>query len=456
VRILFLSSVMAIVALFAAPVQAAPQYAPRILVLGIDAVPYSVAAAVTDPALGEHALFKGLKGPAAVVSSFPSTSYPAWSSLLAPFGVEASPGYIGKYYTDQEHRVLGIASAEHEDAPWLNFFDWHLDGLVSKAVAYGSSRRSSTNELEKGLEAFAASDKPVFWLYILSTDAMGHEYGPTALAEFLSDVDAALDRLHASSPDRPFYTVLVSDHGMAGGSELVNAWPAVREAMQNAGFHDARKLTQSGDAIFVPLGILTFFFVHTWPGDEARAAQVLADVPGVDLCVRPDGEGWSVRSPAGQAQILRRTVGTETQWSYRPDRGDPLAYAPIVDSLRARARDAAQSWFPDDWWFSETFTAPYPDALRRIAGAFEEVRYPASVVCSLQPGYMFAARGPELLARSIVGPVKWTHGALTSEATLGMLMTDLPGWQAPTAVRAHQALEFLVPRTLTARQATAP
>ena len=42
-------------------------------------------------------------------------------------------------------------------------------------------------------------------------------------------------------------------------------------------------------------------------------------------------------------------------------------------------------------------------------------------------GYMFAARGPELLARSIVGPVKWTHGALTSEATLGMLMTDLPG-----------------------------
>src|SRR5262249_1513421 len=153
-----------------------------------------------DPALGEHALFKGLKGPAAVVSSFPSTSYPAWSSLLAPFGVEASPGYIGKYYTDQEHRVLGVASAEDEDAPWLSFFDWHLDGLVSKAVAYGSSRRSSTNELEKGLEAFAASDKPVFWLYILSTDAVGHEYGPTALAEFLSDVDAALDRLRASSP----------------------------------------------------------------------------------------------------------------------------------------------------------------------------------------------------------------------------------------------------------------
>src|SRR5262249_7703761 len=34
-------------------VVAAPAHAPRILVLGIDAIPYSVAAAVSDPALGE-------------------------------------------------------------------------------------------------------------------------------------------------------------------------------------------------------------------------------------------------------------------------------------------------------------------------------------------------------------------------------------------------------------------
>lgn len=423
---------------------AAP-HSPRVLVLGIDAIPYSVAAAVTDPSLGAHALFHGMKGPSAVVSSFPSTSYPAWSNLLAPFGVERSPGYIGKYYTEEEHRVLGVASSEHEDAPWLDFFDWHLEGLMSKAVAYGSSRHAGTSELEKGLEAFIASDKPVFWLYILSTDAMGHEYGPTALVEFLSELDVALQQLHASNPERPFYTVLVSDHGIAGGNELVNAWPAVRDAMQRAGFRDARKLTQSGDAIFVPLGILTFFFVHTWPGDEARAADVLAGVPGVDLCVNPDAQGWAVRGPLGQAHILRRSEGGRTEWSYRAEHGDPLSYLSVVDTLRSRAGDASATWFPDEWWFSETFAAPYPDALHRIAGAFEEVRYPASLLCSLKPGHMFAARGPELLARSIVGPVKWTHGALTSEATLGMLMTDLPGWQPAAAVRAEDALEFLRP-----------
>jgi hypothetical protein len=294
-----------ILALLATSVGAAPASAPRILVLGIDAIPYSVAAAVTDPALGTHALFRGMKGPTAVVSSFPSTSYPAWSRLLAPFGVESSPGYIGKYYMEEEHRVLGVASSEHEEAPWLDFFDWHLEGLVSKAVAYGSSRRSGTSELEKGLQAFMASDKPVFWLYILSTDAMGHEYGPTVLAEFLSDVDGALADLRASAPDRPFYTVLVSDHGMAGGSELVNAWPAVRDAMLKAGFHDARKLSQAGDAIFVPLGILTFFFVHTWPGDEAHAAQVLTEAPGVDLCAHPDG-GLTVRAPGSGADPATR------------------------------------------------------------------------------------------------------------------------------------------------------
>lgn len=416
---------------------------PRILVLAIDAIPYSVAAAVTNPQLGDHALLRGLKGPAAVVSTFPSTSYPAWSSLLAPFGVALTPGYIGKYYTDEEHRVLGIASAEHEDAPWLNYFDWHLEGLLAKAVAYGNSRRAGANELEKGLEAFAASDKPVFWLYLLSTDALGHEYGPTELAQFLGDVDGALERLRSSMRDRPFYTVIVSDHGMAGGSELVNTWPAVREAMLKAGFHDARRLAQADDALFVPLGILSFFFVHTWPGEEARAADVLVDVDGIDLCVRREEEGWAVTSHAGEARISRRVEAGGVDWSYEPVSADPLAYAGVVEALRARSGDAEAVWFPDQWWFEESYTAPYPDALHRIAGAFEGVRHPASVLCSLKPGRMFAARGPELLARSMIGAVKWTHGALTSEATLGMLMSDLPGWNAPAAVRAGDALEWL-------------
>jgi hypothetical protein len=415
-------------------------------VLAIDAIPYSVAAAVMDPALGEHALFRGMQGPSAVVSSFPSTSYPAWSSLLAPFGVAPSPGYIGKYYTEQEHRVLGLSSADHEEAPWLEFFDWHIDGLLAKAVAYGNSRHASTDELEKGLEAFAASDKPVYWLYILSTDALGHEYGPSALVQFLAEVDTALRRLHESAPERPFHTVLVSDHGMAGGSELVNTWPDVRDAMQKAGFRDARRVAEPGDAIFVPLGIMTFFFVHTWRGEEARAAQVLSAVPGVDLCVLPRVDGWTVHGRRGEAILQRRTDGMQTQWSYHAERGDPLGYLPVVDAMRGRVGDPAASWFPDEWWFADTVATSYPDALHRIAGAFEKVKHPASVLCSLESGHMFAARGSELLARSVIGPVKWTHGALTSDASLGMLVSDVSGWRPQPAVRADRALEFLVQR----------
>jgi hypothetical protein len=429
---------------------------PRLLVLGIDAIPYAVAAAVTDPALGERMLFRGMQGPAAVVSSFPSTSYPAWSKLLAPFGVQPPPGYIGKYYAEEEHRVLGVASAEHEEAPWLEFFDWRLEGLLAKAAAYGNSRRASINELERGLAAFAASDKPVYWLYLLSTDALGHEYGPPALAGFLAEVDAALARLRASMPERPFHTVLVSDHGMAGGSELVNAWPAVRAAMQRAGFRDVRRLGRPGDAIFVPLGILSFFFVHLWPGDEARAAEVLASVPGIDLCVRPDGGGWQVRSRDGAAVIRRRVDGGRTLWSYEAQAGDPLGYAATLATLRARGGGADAAWFPDDSWFDATLAARYPDALHRIAGAFEGVRNPASLLCSLDSGHMFAARGPELLARGTIGPVEWTHGALTGEATLGMLLSDLPGWQPRAAVRAERALEFLLPQVADSKRLAGP
>jgi hypothetical protein len=423
------------------PARAAP---PRLLVIGVDAVPFSIAAAVTNPALGERALFRGMRGPTAVVSSFPSTSYPAWSNLLKPFGVPPSPGYIGKYYAEHKDRVVGTPGGG--DPPWLEHFDWHLDGLFAKAVAYGNSRRASANELEEALAAFAASDDPVYWIYILTTDALGHEYGTAALVDFLASLDERLAQLRASMPGRPFHTVIVSDHGMEGGTDLVNAWPAVREAMEQHGFRHARRLAEPGDAIFVPLGILSFFFVHTRSEDAAPAASVLTRVDGVDVCVRADrDDAWVVAGREGEARIARHVDAAGTSWSYAPVTGDPLGYRDVLGALRARAGDPNAVWFPDAAWFDATADGPYPDALHRLAGAFEDVTHPATLLCSLDPGYMFAARGPEILARSVIGAARWTHGALTRDATLGMLMSDVPGWTPPKAVRAESALEFLLP-----------
>ncbi|MEZ5332039.1 MAG: hypothetical protein R2991_08270 [Thermoanaerobaculia bacterium] len=94
----------------------------------------------------------------------------------------------------------------------------------------------------------------------------------------------------------------------------------------------------------------------------------------------------------------------------------------------------------DDDLFAATAEARYPDPLFRIAQAFELVANPASVVCSVAAGHMYGAKRTEMLARLAKGPLEWTHGALAREATLGFVLSDAPGWPAPEAVRAGDAL----------------
>ena len=43
-------------------------------------------------------------------------------------------------------------------------------------------------------------------------------------------------------------------------------------------------------------------------------------------------------------------------------------------------------------------------------------------------------------SRISTGRLKWTHGAMGSEASLGFVMSDVPGWQAPEVVRFDEAL----------------
>ena len=82
----------------------------------------------------------------------------------------------------------------------------------------------------------------------------------------------------------------------------------------------------------------------------------------------------------------------------------------------------------------------YPDALHRLAASFELVNNPASVTCSVAPGSLYGARRTALAARLSIGHLRRTHGALDRTATLGFLMSDLPGWKAPKAVPFDAAL----------------
>jgi hypothetical protein len=414
---------------------------PRILLIGVDAIPYRVVAKLTAADLGERALFRGFKGPSAMISTFPSDTHVAWAGMLEPFGVKKSHGYQPRYFDNRTREVSGGLSLTETSAPWEAFFDWRLKGMITAAIAYGWPRKYSRDELREGLEAFVKSDKLFFTMYVVSTDAMAHIYGPDALVDFLVDLDASLRALHRDHPQMPFYTVLISDHGVATGQPLENTWPALREAMEKAGLQVSERLAESNAVVFVPYGLLSSFVIHTAPGAAAEVAKLAVAVPGVDLCVTPDPAGWKVQSSSGSALISKRRGSAEMQWSYRPQDGDPLRYAPVIARLRQQAPARADGeWFSDASWFAATKDEFYPDGLYRLAESFEAVDNPASAVCSVAPGYMFGWLRTEYIARPTIGRLKWTHGALFRDASLGFVLTDLPGWRAQDAVRFNQAL----------------
>jgi hypothetical protein len=434
-----LISLVTFVLLFWA-VSAEAQPRTRTLLIGIDAIPYDLVKKLTDPALGDKALFKGLRGPAAVINTFPTGSYVAWTGLLRPLGSPKALGYEACHFKRAEAQLRGCFSVVKVPAPWREVFDWYLAGIVRKGLAYGWPRPYSVHEIEQGLTAFIESDKDVFGMYIVSTDALGHIYGPDALAQFLRELDEALRAFRAKYPDHLFRTVLVSDHGMAGGRPLKNTWPKIEVTLAKAGLRVHSALERASDVTIVKFGLLSGFVAYTWAGKEAEIASLLVSVPGVDLCIVQQDADWRVLSARGDALVSRRTAASETSWSYRSLGGDALGYQPVVAALQRQHGRPGQQWFADSLWFEASKNHFYPDALYRIAGAFELVENPASILCSNSPGYMFGSLVTEYASLPTIGALQWTHGALYEDASLGFLMTDVPDWPLRDRVRFDQAL----------------
>jgi hypothetical protein len=53
---------------------------------------------------------------------------------------------------------------------------------------------------------------------------------------------------------------------------------------------------------------------------------------------------------------------------------------------------------------------------------------------------MYGHRRTDLASKIADGPLRWTHGALHREATLGFLMSDVPAWNPPPVARFDTAL----------------
>ncbi len=406
-----------------------------LLVVAFDAVPYEAAAAAIQATPGgEPALLPGFHPPVPLVSAFPSTTSVAVAEILSTHGLERSPGYEARFFDWERRRRVGGGPVAYRRMPfpWRDFFDWTRKGPLESALQALRPVAASVREVEQAFDGFVDSPAPAYLVYIAPTDTAMHLCGPSR--ECLRPIFAALDRelaeLRARRAARPFDTVIFSDHGIAGGAPLVNVRRRVVRALRSEGLTVGKRLRRPGEAVLTPFGLVSSFEVYLFEEDEGRVAAALAAVPGVDLCARATQDGWEVHGGAGGAAFLPLERQGKRWWSYAAEGEDPLGLVPRGES----------ALFPDGGFPVADSRPRYPDALHRIARAFELVDNPASVLCSVAPGHMYGSRRTAALARIGKGRLRWTHGALDWEATAGFVMSDAADWHPAGLLRASEAL----------------
>ncbi len=406
------------------------------LMIVLDAVPYSVVQEVVQSG-GGH--FSDLQGPVPLISTFPSTTSVALGGMLGSFGLSDSPGYEARFFDWSQRRVRGGGPVSYFkiDFGWRSFFDWNRKGPAGSFAEAVRPVRSGIKRLRRAIRRFTESDREFYSIYIAATDTAAHVLSPAALKTLLEELDAMLREARTRRAERPFDVVIWSDHGIAGGEPLRNVLKPLRRALRQTGWRPARRLRRPRDVVLTPFGLVSSFEVYTEAVQRVEVAEVLTGVAGVDLCVFESPEGWTIASARGDATLRRRVGAAGIEWLYAPLDGDPLGFAELMPSSDA---GASAGWASDEQWFEMTVDNRYPDALHRLARAFDLVENPASILCSLSSGYMYGGLRTEGLARIGKGRLRWTHGALERQASLGFLMSDADYWQPPEAGRFDDAL----------------
>jgi hypothetical protein len=405
----------------------------RTLIVSMDAVPFTAIERLAQSQSTRR--FRDLGPPVPLLSSFPSSTTLAFTGIFEPFGLERPPGYEARFYDLDLGRVRGggLLSYQRIRFSWREFFDWKTHGLFGKWVSYVMPGRFARKEVRRAVEAFLESDHDPYFVYIGATDGVAHLHGPGGFENVFLELEHEL-RVARSRED--FYTVVLSDHGVGPGMDrppaLRNVRRAVRRTLRAAGY---RMSSRAGDdrVALVPFGLLSSFAVFGGSGQGEDLAEVLSATDGVSVCAAPDGDGWVVRDGEELARIERRGAADSSQWRYQVVAGDPLEY-----------QDLAGTWRDSSEWLERTAERRFPDALHRIARAFDLVENPASALCSTSTGHMFGPWTTDLVGRLTVGALRWTHGALERPDTWGFFMTDHPHLLRESAVRFDEALVGLV------------
>jgi len=195
--------------------QVAPKPAVRHVIVCVDGVGFS-----TISKMRAKGQFKMFHPPSHMISTFPSLTNAAVSTILEPAGATMTGGYEDNFFDTEANRMRGnimdrFRSGRFVRGTFRELFDYHPSALKS-GLGYTAPPLStyieSLSDLIRLRQKARNSRQPVFFAYTGATDSLAHLGGEILLRSFLEALDDTLeDIVHDSQT--PVAVTIFSDHG---------------------------------------------------------------------------------------------------------------------------------------------------------------------------------------------------------------------------------------------------
>jgi hypothetical protein len=377
--------------------------------------------------------FKNFHPPSHMISTFPSLTNAALSTILEPAGANMSGGYEDTFFDTEANRMRGgildrFRSGRFVRGTFRELFDYHPSALKS-GLGYAappvSTYVESLSDLIRLRQKARNSRGDVFFAYTGATDSLAHLGGETLLRSFLDELDNTIEDIIRDSKT-PVAVTIFSDHG---NHFRKYRRVALKDPLRRAGFNVGNRIKDDRSVVLPQFGLVGSAVLFTRENNEERLAAALATLEGIDFATYERNGIVHVVSRRGEATIEKR--GDE--YRYSVIKGDPLDLL----SLTKDQQNGSDGFINDEDWFALTRAGARPDVVRRVfEGATQGVLNRANVIVNLEDGYY---TGSSLL--DVFTILQATHGNMGQEQSYGFVMSTTS--ELPPYIRAEDLWKVL-------------
>lgn len=392
----------------------------RHIIICIDGVGFS-----TINKLRADGHFKEFRTPSRMISTFPSLTNQALTTILRPAGAKPALGYEDNFFDVGANKLRGgvfdrLRGDRFVRGTFRELFDYHPAALKS-GLGYAapplSTYLESMSDVIRLRQKAQGTEQTVFFAYTGASDSLAHLGGERMMRSFLSRLDRSVEDILKDDKERLAITIF-SDHG---NHFRKYRRVKLKAALRRAGFNLDSKIKNSSSVVIPQFGLVGAAVLFTHDANEPRLAKAAATIEGIDFAVFEKDGIAHVISQRGEATIEK--LGN--RYRYRATQGDPLDLLPIVQQFGKQ--DSDDGFYPDAVWFDATRDSKRPDVVRRVFdGITAGVENRANVIVSFFDGYY---SGSALL--DVFTFLQATHGNAWQEQSYGFLMSteqDLPSF----------------------------